>query len=104
MRSSLGRELKREFRTFTTGLMDITNSKVLKLKGALFLLLGSLSAGLLLAIALDWRVLVLLAICIWAFSRFYYFAFYVLHHYADPEFRYSGLLDLFRYLLRKKRS
>jgi hypothetical protein len=45
----------------------------------------------------------LLAICIWAFCRFYYFAFYVLHHYADPEFKYSGLLDLLKYLLMGKR-
>jgi len=84
--------------------MDITNSKVLKLKGMLFLLLGFLSAGIILAIVPDWRVILLLTICIWAFCRFYYFAFYVLQHYADPEFRYSGLLDLFRYLLVKKRS
>jgi hypothetical protein len=30
--------------------------------------------------------------------RAYYFCFYVLEHYADPTFRYAGLLDLFRYL------
>ncbi len=83
--------------------MDITNPKVLKLKGILFLLLGVLSGGMLLAMAPDWKVLVLLVICIWAFARFYYFAFYVLHHYADPNFRYSGLLDLIRYLMRAKR-
>jgi hypothetical protein len=78
--------------------MDITNSKLLKLKGVLFLLLGLLSAALLLCLFPDWRVVLLLAICIWASCRFYYFAFYVLHHYADPEFKYSGLLDLLKYL------
>lgn len=82
--------------------MDITNPRILKLKGGLFLILGLLSGGILLAIAPEWRVLLLLAICIWAFSRFYYFAFYVLQHYADPAFRYSGILDLVRYLIAKK--
>ena len=84
--------------------MDITNPKVLKLKGMLFLLLGVLSGGLLVTITADCRVALLLAISVWAFSRFYYFAFYVLHHYADREFRYSGLLDLVRYLVTTTRQ
>jgi hypothetical protein len=82
--------------------MDISNPKILKLKGALFLLLGIMSGGILVFILPDWRIILLLGICIWAFARFYYFAFYVLHHYADREFRYSGLLDLVRYLLTRK--
>ena len=84
--------------------MDITNPRLLKIKGLLFLLLGLISAGLLLAGAFEWRNLVLLAIVVWAFCRFYYFAFYVLQHYADPSFKYSGLLDLAKYLLRGNRS
>jgi len=84
--------------------MDITNPKVLKIKGVLFLLLGVLSGGLLIAHAPEWRVIILLAICVWAFARFYYFAFYVLEHYADRDFRYSGLFDLIRYLLTPKRQ
>ena len=83
--------------------MDITNPKILKFKGALFLVLGLMSAACLLCFLPDWKVLLLLIICVWSFCRFYYFAFYVLHHYADSEFRYSGLFDLFRYLLTKKR-
>jgi len=82
--------------------MDITNPKVLKLKGILFLLLGVLSGALLIAIAADWRVALLLGISVWAFARFYFFAFYVLEHYADRDFRYSGLFDLVRYLLASK--
>jgi hypothetical protein len=82
--------------------MNITNPKVLKLKGILFLLLGVMSGALLITIAADWRVALLLGFSIWAFARFYYFAFYVLEHYADSEFRYSGLFDLVRYLLTPK--
>lgn len=84
--------------------MDITQPWLLKLKGALFLTLGLMSAGCLLLLLPEWRVLVLLGICIWAFCRFYYFAFYVLHHYADRDFHYSGLLDLARYLIRARRK
>ena len=83
--------------------MDITNPKILKIKGLLFLVLGVISAGLLLWYAPYWEVLLLFSISVWAFSRFYYFAFYVLHHYADPTFRYSGFVDLARYLIGRRR-
>ena len=82
--------------------MDIKNPKLLKAKGILFLLLGLIASCLLLVKSPDWETLVLLGIAIWAFCRFYYFAFYVLHHYADKKFNYAGLLPLFRYLLRRK--
>lgn len=83
--------------------MDLTNPKLLKIKGFLFLLLGMLSAGSILILLPDWTVVLLLGICVWAFCRFYYFAFYVLQHYADPSFRYAGLWDLTRYLLGLKK-
>ncbi len=44
---------------------------------------------------------VLLVITIWSFCRFYYFAFYVIERYTDPNYRFSGLLSFFRYLIRK---
>ena len=82
--------------------MDIESPTLLKIKGVLFLILGLLAAGLLIYISQEWITVGLLLILIWAFSRFYYFAFYVLHHYADKNFNYSGLLHLVRYLLGKR--
>ena len=82
---------------------DITNPKLLKLKGLLFLALGLTSAGLLIFHLPSLTVIALLVITVWAFCRFYYFAFYVLQHYADPTFRYAGLYDLVRYLLGRRR-
>ena len=82
--------------------MDIKNPKVLKLKGLLFLALGLISGGLLIAETPTVRTVILLVIALWAFCRFYYFAFYVLRHYADPEFRYTGLFHLARYLLGRR--
>ncbi len=79
--------------------MDLRNPKVLKLKGILFLILGLGALVLLFLQVPSWTNLALFAICIWAFCRFYYFAFYVLQHYVDPAYRYSGILDMVRYLV-----
>jgi len=80
-------------------LSDLKSGLLIRLKGILFLLLGLISGGILLSNALTWSNVLLLAICIWAFCRFYYFAFYVLHHYVDPSFTYTGLIDLAKYLI-----
>ena len=82
--------------------MDIKNPKILKLKGILFLVLGLIASGLLVLNSPEWSTVVLLVIVIWAFCRFYYFAFYVLHHYADKDLNYAGLGHLIRYLLGKR--
>jgi hypothetical protein len=50
------------------------------------------------------KVAVLLVISIWCFCRFYYFAFYVIEHYVDPSYRFSGLGSFFLYLISKRRS
>ncbi|MCL4181172.1 MAG: hypothetical protein KJ072_25935 [Verrucomicrobia bacterium] len=81
---------------------DIESPRVIYLKGALFLMLGLGSAALLLAEAATLKVAVLLAFTVWGFCRAYYFAFYVIEHYVDPGYRFSGLLSFAAYLLRKK--
>ena len=82
---------------------DLTNPKVIKLKGVLFLVAGVLSSLLLLFDAPSMRTAVLLVIAIWSFCRFYYFAFYVIEHYVDPRYRFSGLGDFVRYCLRRRK-
>jgi hypothetical protein len=81
---------------------DLTDPRAIKLKGALFLVTGLLSAGLLLADTPTWRAALLLGICVWSFCRLYYFAFYVIERYVDPSYRFAGLGSFVRYLLRKK--
>ena len=46
----------------------------------------------------------LLLLSIWAFCRAYYFAFYVIEHYLDAGYRFSGLLSFLRYVLRRRSS
>jgi hypothetical protein len=83
---------------------DLTNPRVIKLKGFLFLLLGFLAAALILFERPTLRTATLLAICIWSFCRFYYFAFYVIQHYVDPGYRFAGLGSFVRYLVQKRRG
>ena len=80
---------------------DLTNPRLIKLKGILFLLMGILSSALLLAHAPSLKVVFLLAVAIWSFCRFYYFAFYVIQHYVDPGYKFAGLVDFARYMIRK---
>ncbi len=83
---------------------DLTNPNWIKLKGILFLLVGLLSTGLLVLENPSFRVVLLLAISIWCFCRFYYFAFYVLEHYVDPGYRFAGLWSFACYLWSKRRG
>ena len=70
---------------------DITNPKLLWTKGILFLVLALAASALLLIEAASVKVAVLLAVAIWAFCRSYYFAFYVIERWVDPQYKFSGL-------------
>jgi hypothetical protein len=80
---------------------DIRSVRWLYAKGLLFVCLGVLASALLLIEAPSVRVAALLAVAVWAFSRAYYFVFYVVEHYIDPRYRFAGLLSFFRYLTRR---
>jgi hypothetical protein len=81
---------------------DLKNPRWIYAKGFLFLLLGALAAGTLVLLHPDWQSAALLAIAVWAFSRFYYFAFYVIEHYVDPGFKFAGLAAFTAYLFRSR--
>lgn len=82
---------------------DLTHPAWIKFKGGLFLLLGVAAALLLWLEQPTLKVALLLALVIWCFCRAYYFAFYVIEHYVDPSFRFSGLGSFFVYLFRRNR-
>ena len=79
---------------------DLTSVKWIMLKGVLFLLLGLAAAVLLWLEHPTLKVALLLALALWCFCRAYYFAFYVIEHYVDPSFRFSGLGSFLVYLFR----
>ena len=66
-------------------------------------LTGLLASALLILEKPTLQVAFLLAIAIWSFARFYYFAFYVIEHYVDPGYRFAGLWSFVRYLLKRQR-
>jgi hypothetical protein len=82
---------------------DLKNPKLIYAKGFLFLLSGALAAGLLLAEKPTLKVALLLALTTWCFARCYYFAFYVIQHYVDPGYKFAGLWDFAKYLLRGRK-
>ena len=73
-------------------------------KGALFLFLGFLSAALLLVAYPTLQAGLLIVLAVWSFCRFYYFAFYVIEHYVDSDYRFSGLLSFVGYWFRRARE
>ncbi|MFO1513899.1 MAG: hypothetical protein U1F83_13450 [Verrucomicrobiota bacterium] len=83
---------------------DLKSATWIKVKGILFLLLGLAAAGLLVLENPSWKVAGLLALAIWCFCRFYYFAFYVIEKYVDPGYKFSGLCSFVAYLVRSRRK
>ena len=85
---------------------DLKSPIAIWIKGFLFLLLGIVATSLLVFYGLTLVQGLLLVICIWAFCRFYYFAFYVIEHYVDDSYKFAGLIDFVKYALsnRKKNS
>ena len=81
---------------------DLSNSRWIKVKGVLFLGLGLMASALLILECPSVRVALLLALAIWSFCRAYYFAFYVIEHYVDPGFRFSGLGAFARYCFSRR--
>ena len=82
---------------------DLTDPKWICLKGFLFLLIGILSAALVLFEMPTLRVAALLALMTWGFCRAYYFAFYVIEKYVDARSRFSGLGSFVKYCFTRRR-
>ena len=81
---------------------DLTNPNWIKLKGVLFLFVAFAASVLLVLEQPTAKVVLLLALAVWCFCRSYYFAFYVIEHYVDPGYRFSGLASFLAYLWRRR--
>ena len=83
---------------------DLKSSTAIYAKGFAFLVIGTTAALLILLELASLKIGLLLVICIWAFCRFYYFAFYVIQHYVDDQYRFAGLIDFARYMISRPRT
>ena len=81
---------------------DLTSPVWIKVKGFLFLGIGIAAAVLVFLDRPAWKTAALLALAIWSFCRFYYFAFYVIEKYVDPSYKFSGLISFAKYLFRRR--
>ena len=82
---------------------DIRSPALLYVKGGLFLVAGLLAAAAVVLEHPTLKVAGLLAVAVWCFCRAYYFAFYVVSHYADPSYRFAGLGSFVWYLIRRRK-
>ena len=87
-----------------SSMKNITSPGLIKLKGLLFLLVGLIASALLVLEHPALKTAALLAIAVWCFCRFYYFAFYVIEHYVDGNYRFSGLWSFARYLVQGRKK
>lgn len=83
---------------------DLKDSRLIYLKGALFFCIGATSVGLILLEAGTPRIAVLLALAIWSFCRLYYFMFYVIEKYVDPQYKFAGIISFVQYLISRKKA
>lgn len=83
---------------------DLKSKKLIYLKGFLFLFGGIIASIIILLEHPSWKVAAMLAIAIWFFCRAYYFAFYVIEHYVDSDYKFAGLWSFVKYLLNKNKS
>lgn len=82
---------------------ELTSARWIMIKGMLFLVLGLTAGTLVITEHPSLRIAALLVLAIWCFCRFYYFAFYVIEHYVDASYKFSGLGSFARYMLRKQK-
>ena len=73
---------------------DLRSRRLIVAKGVLFLLIGAMSALLIVWRSAEGQTAVLLLITVWGFCRFYYFLFHALESYVDSQLQWRGLTHL----------
>ncbi len=81
---------------------DLIDPRLMYLKAWLFLLAGCGAAALLIMESPSLRTVALIAVVVWAFSRLYYFMFYVIEKYIDPGHRFDGVYSAVRYIAARR--
>lgn len=82
---------------------DLVNPKWMCLKAIGFVLIAFLCALGLMLRSMRIETAVLILLMVWASARAYYFCFYVIERYINPEFKYAGLSSALAFLLNSDR-
>jgi len=83
---------------------ELKNPKLIHLKGWLFLGILLMSIALVLLEHASWRTGLLLLLIVWSSARFYYFMFYVIEKYVDPNYRFAGIMSFVKYLCGRSKT
>ena len=83
---------------------DLTSPWWIYAKAVGFVLIDLAASALILLQMPRWDVAIYLSISIWAFARAYYFAFYVVEHYIDPNYRYAGLISFLKHIWKTRQK
>ncbi len=83
---------------------DLKSRQLIYLKGFLFLMILLIAGGLILFETRSWKIAIMLLLVVWSSARLYYFMFYVIEKYVDPEYKFAGIGSFLQYLLRKKQK
>jgi len=75
------------------------------LKFVLFLIISVFGITSMLVLnKFDLFFVILLATTIWSCSRIYYFLFYVIHKFFDPQYKFSGLFHFISYFINRNKK
>jgi hypothetical protein len=85
-------------------MVDVRSAGLIHAKGGLILVLGTLASAVLVVRSPSPTTALLVGVAVWAYARFYYYAFYVVERDVDPTYRYSGLGSLIAYWIRQSRG
>ena len=80
----------------------LVNPKWMYLKAIGFALIALLCAASLFMKSMRRDTVVLIVCLVWASARAYYFCFYVIEKYIDPEYKFAGVGSAIQHLLRRR--
>jgi hypothetical protein len=83
---------------------DLKDPRLMYFKAGLFFLAGVASIVGILVENPSLRLGFLLLIAIWSFCRLYYFCFYVIEKYIDPDYKFAGLHSVIAYLWARRKK
>ncbi|KAA0134999.1 hypothetical protein FYZ48_19340 [Gimesia chilikensis] len=83
---------------------DLKSRQLIYLKGFLFLMILLFAGGLILFETRSWQIAALLLLVVWSSARLYYFMFYVIEKYVDPEYKFAGIGSFLQYLFSNRRK
>ena|SRR5579872_808697 len=83
---------------------DLTDPRLIYLKGFLFLIAGILASAGIILLNPTMQTVFFLGVSIWSFCRLYYFMFYVIEKYVDSNYRFAGIHSFLFYLVKTRKE